>query len=319
MNDLSNNELIKIEIVNLIKFSDQFEGIEVYLYVGGKFVQLNYANDHFIEILRKLQQKEVTEVYIKPVDSKRILENVANSLSAKSFYDPSTIQSKRVETVSAAMETVKMMINQLGVHPETIRLLKTINQRSMALLAESSSIFAFVKEFKKNCTEEFMLSVLTNYIMSLIIDQFSWKSDQVKTKGAMASILCDMTLNKEDFKELRSFEKNNGHLSEKVRMHPAEIAEKLERYKHLVPTETITIILQHHEKPNGKGFPNTISGNNFNQLSAIFIISQKFNEFLNDSGYNYEKRADILDKLREIYGSVKVFEKALDALTKVVS
>ena len=97
------------------------------------------------------------------------METINEAMSAKCFYDPKTIQDQRVEAVSAAMETVKGIINQLGVETETIKLLKTINGRAMTLLSESPSIFAFIKQFKKNCSEEFLLSLLTNYIMSLVI------------------------------------------------------------------------------------------------------------------------------------------------------
>lgn len=311
--------LVKMEIIHLVKFAQKFAGIEVHLPVNGKFVKLNYSEDHFVDILRKLQQKEVTEVYIKEADCTRLLETINEAMSAKSFYDPKTIQEQRVEAVNAAMETVKGIINQLGVEPETIKLLKTINGRAMTLLSESPSIFAFIKQFKKNCSEEFLLSILTNYIMSLVIDKFPWKSEQVKEKGALASLMCDMTLTRDDFKELRNWQRNGGELSEKLKRHPAEIAETLKKNRLLIPIETITIIEQHHELPDGKGFPFGIAANRFNQLSAIFIISQQFSELLHDSSYDYEKRLDIISRIRDKYGSSKMFEKAIEALVQVVN
>lgn len=319
MSETDTGLLVKMEVANLIKFADKFAGIEVHLPVSGKYVKLNYSSDHFIDILRKLQQKDVHEVYIKEADCKRLVEHVSQSLSAKSFYDPKTIQEKRVEAVSAAMETVKTVINQLGVEPETVKLLKTINTRAMSLLSESPSIFAFVKEFKKNCSEEFLLSILTNYIMSLVIDKFPWKSDQVKEKGALASLMCDMTLTKEDFTVLREWQMNGGELPEKLKRHPADIAESLKKNKLLIPIETITIIEQHHELPDGKGFPHGITANRFNQLSSIFIISQQFSEALHSSGYDYEKRMEIISKIQARYGSSKMFDKAIDALITVVN
>lgn len=318
MSEADSGLLVKMDVASLIKFADKFAGIEVHLPVSGKYVKLNYSSDHFVEILRKLQQKEVNDVYIKEDDCARIVEHIKQSMSAKSFYDPKTVQEKRVEQVSAAMETVKTVINQLGVEPETVKLLKTINTRAMSLLSESPSIFAFIKQFKKNCSEEFLLSILTNYIMSLMIDQFPWKSDQVKEKGALASIMCDMTLTKEDFGILREWRKSGGELPDKLKRHPADIAENLKKNKLLIPMETITIIEQHHELPDGKGFPHEISGNRFNQLSTIFIISQQFTERLHDSEYDYEKRLEIVEKIRAQYGSSKMFEKAIDALVKVI-
>jgi len=311
--------LVKMEIVHLIKFAGKFAGIEVHLPVNGKYVKLNYSQDLFVDILRKLQMKDVHEVYIKEADCAKVLEQVNESMSAKSFYDPKTVQEKRVEAVNAAMETVKGIINQLGVEPETVRLLKTINGRAMTLLQESPSIFAFIKSFKKNCSEEFLLSILTNYIMSLTIDKFPWRSEQVKEKGALASMMCDMTLTKEDFKILRDYEKNGGELTDKLRRHPADIAENLKRNKLLIPIETITIIEQHHELPDGTGFPHGINSNRFNQLSAIFIVAQQFTSMLHDSGYDYELRSEIISKIRTKYGSSKMFDKAIDALVGVVN
>lgn len=319
MSDNDSGLLVKMEIVHLIKFADKFAGIEVHLPVNGKFVKLNYSTDLFVDILRKLQQKEVHEVYVKEGDCRKILEQLTQSMSSQTFYDPKTVKEKKVEAVNAAMETVKGVINQLGVEPETVKLLKTINTRAMTLLSESPSIFAFIKEFKKNCSEEFLLSILTNYIMSLVIDKFPWKSDQVKEKGALASMMCDMILNKEDFAAMREWKKNGGDLPERLRRHPAEIADNLKRNRLLIPIETITIIEQHHELPDGRGFPHGITANRFNQLSAIFIVSQQFTENLHDSLYDFEKRGEIIGKIRSTYGQSKMFEKAIDALVSVVN
>lgn len=311
--------LVKMSISHLVKFADKFAGIEVHLPVSGKYVKLNYSSDHFLDILRKLQQKDVHEVYVKELDCRKILEQMEKSLSAQTFYDPSTMTEQKVETVNTAMETVKGVINQLGVEPETVRLLKTINNRAMTLLSESPSIFAFIKQFKKNCSEEFLLSILTNYIMSLVIDKFPWRSEQVKEKGALASMMCDMILSKEDFQVLKDWRKNGGELPEHIRRHPADIGESLKKNRVLIPIETITIIEQHHELPDGKGFPAGITANRFNQLSAIFIVSQQFSEQLHDAAYNYEKRSEILENIRRVYGQAKMFEKAIAALTRVVN
>ena len=69
---------------------------------------------------------------------------------------------------------------------------------------------------------------------------------------------------------------------------------------------------------DGTGLPTGITGPRFNQLSAIFIVCQRFTEALHDSGYDYEKRLYIIWKIRDKSGSSKMFEKALDALILVV-
>jgi hypothetical protein len=162
--------------------------------------------------------------------------------------------------------------------------------------------------------------MLTSYVMSLVIDKFPWRSDSVKEKGALASLLCDMTLEKGDFRAVRDWERNGfqGDLPDRVKYHPHDIAEKLRQKRNLIPSETITIIEQHHEMPDGRGFPQGENTARFNQLSAIFIVSQQFIEELFFEEFNFEKRLEIIHRLQQRYDS-KSFEKALDALISVVA
>ena len=45
----------------------------MHVFISGKYSKMNYANDQFIDILRRLQQKEMEEVYVNQDDCKRIL------------------------------------------------------------------------------------------------------------------------------------------------------------------------------------------------------------------------------------------------------
>ncbi len=311
-------ELLKIQIPHLIRFSDSFAGVEIFVPVGTKFIQMNYATDEFIEILRRLQQKEVTEIYLRPVDCTRILLRIQEDMASHSFYDPRTLTEHRVESVDQAMAMVKNVINQLGVNLENIRLLKTINARSMTMLSESPSIYSFVRRFKKNCSEEFLRATLTSYVASLIIDKFDWTSAQVKEKAALASILCDMVLEKNDFQDHYLAIKSGEAISDKMKSHPSDVVQKLSARRGLIPQETITIIEQHHELPNGKGYPFGITSNRFNQLSCIFILSQQFVELLFHADFNYDKRFEIIGQIKNKYES-KSFDKSIEALISIVA
>ena len=311
-------DLVRIKISQLIKFADSFSGIEVHVPIGVKFIRLNYSSETFIEILRKLQQKEVEEVYVKAEDCTRILTHLQESLSAKQFYDPSTVQEKKMESMEASMQVVKEVIGQMGVEKHTVELLKTINLRSMSVISESPSLFAFVKKFKKNCSEEFIQMILISYLTSLVIDKFPWTSNPVKEKASLAAMLCDVTLTKEDFQNLKDHEMSVAELSDKVKKHPMEVADLLRLRKELIPSETITIIEQHHELPSGKGFPHGITSSRFNQLSSTFIVCHAFIEALFESKFDYSTRHEIVGKLREKY-ACKNFDKSIDALIEVVA
>jgi hypothetical protein len=279
---------------------------------------MNYAEENFIDILRRLQQKEMEEVYIQQAECKRILGAIENSLSSKAFYDPNTTDEQRIETAEQSVELVKSVINQLGVDKQTVDILKSVNQKTMGMIQESPSVFMFLKQFKKNCSEEFMRSVLTGYLTSLVIDTFPWKSAPVKEKAALASMLCDVTLSKDDFTAIKDHETNGTPLNERIRNHPHDIAKLLGDKKDIIPSETITIIEQHHELPNGKGFPHAIDLARFNQLSSIFIVCQKFTQHLFEENFDYNKRQEIVTTMSKTYNG-RTFDKAMNALIIVVT
>lgn len=312
-------KLVKIGITQLIKFADTFAGIVVHVLVSGKYLKLNYADDQFVEILRKLQQKEVHDVYINQTDCRILIEHAQSALSSKNFFNPNTVSEKKVETLDNSVKMVKEVIRQLGVTSETVQLLKSVNDRAMSIMNEAPTLYAFVQRYKKNCSEEFMQSMLTSFIMAMMIDKFPWKSDQVKEKGAMASLLGDMLLEKEDFDLIREWEKSGfiSELPERIKRHPMETADKL-RPKRLIASETITIIEQHHELPNGKGFPMGTNAPKFNQLAAIFIVSQNFIELLYQENFDFEKRFEIITRIKIKYDS-RSFDKAIDALSLVIN
>lgn len=310
------SQLIKIKISQLIKFSESFKGIELHILVSGKFVKMNYANEQFIEILRRLQQKDLEEVYVNQMDCSKIVASVQEKMSNKSFYDPKTTDEERIERSYQSAEIAKNFINQLGPDKTTIDIMKMVGKKTNDMMHESPSLFAFIERFKKNCSEEFLKTVLTGYLMSMVIDKFPWKTLQVKEKAALASMLCDLTLDKDDFKTLR--EAPQSGYSEKILNHPLDVASLLSSSKDLIPQETITMILQHHEKPDGTGFPYGIGPDRFNQMSAIFIVCQNYTEKLFLNNFDYTKRLNILSEIKTAYKG-RSFEKAIVALSEVVS
>lgn len=309
-------QLVKIQITHLIKFSESFAGIEIHISVNGKYVKLNYKDEQFTEILRRLQQKELTEVFILPGDFQQIISKAQESVSAKSFYDPKTVIEDKMAALESSTVLAKVLINQLGADAETLKLLKTVNVRAMSVLAEVPSVFVFVKKFRKNCSDEFLRTMLTSYVMSLIIDKFPWKSDPVKEKGALASLLCDIVLEKDDFALIEQWQLEGTELPERIKRHPMAVSDQLRKVKTLVPIETLTIIEQHHELPDGTGFPLGITGSRVNQLSAIFIISQQFVEHLFRVDFDFEKRLEVISWLQKRY-DYKCFEKAISALISI--
>lgn len=310
-------DLIAVPIIHVLKHKNLFEGIEAHVLVNEKYIKVNYANDSYKEALEKLNSKGVVHIYIETNDFNDVMTKLQSKMANSKFYDPLTSEELRVSTCNSAYELSKEYIKRLGVSPEVLEVMKDANQKMQKILDQSPGIFAFVKRFKANCSEEYLKVSVTNYVLTLTLNKFSWRTHLIIQKSMMATLLCDITMNAKSFDALYHYESEGGELEDDVLRHPIQAAEILNRKRDLIPAETITIIEQHHERPDGKGFPNGITTSRFNQLSAVFIVCQRFVDLLFKNEFNYQKHNEMIQELQAIYFGIH-FDKAMDALISVV-
>ena len=82
-----------------------------------------------------------------------------------------------------------------------------------------------------------------------------------------------------------------------------------------ISEDVARIIHEHHEKPDGTGFPQQLSHKNIHPLSAIFIVLHDFVEQLYLTHFNPELMVPILEDLTKKYNQGN-YETALMALLK---
>ncbi len=316
-NQNSHSDLIKIKINHLIKFSHAFEGIEVHVLINNKFIKMNNGNEAFTDILQKLQDRKLEEVYINPNDCKKVLTEIQNTVSSKSFNDPKKTDEGRMQMAEHSVEIIKSFINQAGITKECIDILNSVNANTLKMLQQSPSISQYIKKFKANNSEEFMKCILTSYLSTRMLDYFPWGNAAMKEKASIASLLCDLTLTKEELEKLHDYELNGTPLDEKIKAHPLQISRLLSQRKDVIPQEVLTIIEQHHEVPDGSGFPIGLDAHRISPLASIFIVAHKFIEYIVEENFDFKKRKEIMEKIHSNYHG-KGFDKALSALLSTV-
>jgi response regulator RpfG family c-di-GMP phosphodiesterase len=64
--------------------------------------------------------------------------------------------------------------------------------------------------------------------------------------------------------------------------HPTAVATLLRRFPALPPYTTV-ILEQHHEQPDGSGFPRRLNARQIHPMAALFIMSHDLVDFLSES------------------------------------
>jgi response regulator RpfG family c-di-GMP phosphodiesterase len=108
----------------------------------------------------------------------------------------------------------------------------------------------------------------------------------------MACLLHDLAVDESYYDDIKSWNKRASNLRDrtpetiKYRLHPIESAKLIQKLDFL-PPDIEQILLQHHEKKDGSGFPRSLTHNRIGQLSAFFMIIEELVEFIGE-GENLE-------------------------------
>jgi len=307
---------VPVPISHLLRHPTYFEFVEVHVKIAEKYVRLNFAEEPFNDILTKLLKKNVVHVYLSEEDFEQVLAKFQQLINEDQNAH-GTSDELRASQAETAIALSRDFIKRYGVNQQVLNVVKESNQNIQTILSNSPGLFAFVKKFKENCSEEFLKVSVTNFLCANVIATFPWQTPQIIEKTMLAGLFCDLSLEVHDFDEIKALESGEGQLSDRVKRHPLSAMDILSLKRDLIPQETLTIIEQHHERPDGKGFPYGITVTRFNQLSAIFIVCQRFTDELFESEFDYTKHHATVEKLRTIYEG-GVFTKAMDALIAVV-
>ncbi|MBT3586904.1 MAG: HD domain-containing protein, partial [Halobacteriovoraceae bacterium] len=179
---------------------------------------------------------------------------------------------KAAEKLSAGHSLFKEMFTSGELDEEAKKMSQALTKATVRIV-NGSRVFNLFDRFKSTCSHEYFIALSTSYIACCMIDQFSWGKRPQKEKVSMAALLVDIALGPEEFEELKKHKNRTENLSSKILNHPIDTAKKLEKDSKFISAETLTIIEQHHEKPNGKGFPKSVSYQAITALTAVYIVA----------------------------------------------
>lgn len=126
---------------------------------------------------------------------------------------------------------------------------------------------------------------MTAFIACGIASAIHWNSEGTFYKLNLAAFLHDITLDNQELAavpNLRELEKKKDRFSpdelRKYKIHTIKAAEIAREFQE-VPPDVDTIIVQHHERPDGTGFPRGLRHTHIAPLAALFIIAHDFVQY----------------------------------------
>ncbi|MBF0360908.1 MAG: response regulator [Oligoflexia bacterium] len=316
-------EYCKVNIKRFSKFNTS--NCDVYLRLSkDKHLKIINRNELYDSIqIEKYASKGVNFFYVKSDDFTNFSNYYAQTLTAKLSSEKFN-QEERLDLEIESMHFVQEVIHGLGINQTVVNTVNALMDSNQKIIKNDQNLLDLLKKMKKNKNYIYEHSLLISYFGCLIATEMKWSTQATLQKISAAAIMHDMLLEDPELAKIDSLDETT--IKEKkltppqidlIKKHPAEIAEKVRKIKSL-PPDIDQMILDHHEKPEGGGFPRGIPSIRIAPLTSILIMTEDFVNQIYDKEINRETVQKTAAKIKSKYTHGN-FRKTLDGMLKVLS
>jgi len=299
------------------------------------FIKIN--EDKYIKVLRKddfysrddlykYREKNIKFLYIQSEDYDEFGTSLAETpfLIEDKNLDPEFLDDAVINT----LDIVHEMVLESGLTDEVINLVDyTVYQIENNL--ETDRVLDRLLSLLTN-RKDYLLdhSYMIAYFSNAICSNMEWDSEEIRKKLSYAAILQDVCLSDATMALTINLQKSEmiNYSADEIgyyKQHPQQVA-NIVRENNSIPINVDEILLSHHEKPEGNGFPRALSHHRVTQLSALFIVAHSFVDELYREEFDLSKIPIILLRMEERFskgnyrrpmeGLLNVFRSSLEVL-----
>lgn len=308
---------------SLLLAASPLEG-DVYVRLNAeKLVKLFRAGDPFdpSDYEKYVDQRGIEFLFLRKEDVNNFVARLQIALAQILASEP--FNTKVASEMSMNLhQTVCELINEIGPTVEVQSLVKTnmqLTTRAIGRNPRLKTLISKITEDPQNYISSH--SVALTHLACAMACAMEWGSETTFQKLNMAAFLHDITLSNPILARIHSLPDLDARKTEFTAAevdgypkHPIKAAELARRFEE-IPTDADTIILQHHELPEGNGFPRGLGHRSIAPLSALFIIAHDLVHVIYEEGKAF-KLEDYVERSKDRFGSGP-FRKILACLSKI--
>lgn len=273
------------------------ESYDLFIKVGDeKFLQISKKeNGDMMSVIRHHQEKEKHNsfFYMGKDDYSdflsKAMKEVENLLASDQEESKKTIVT--FTAIDLAFTVAQEDLKVLGVSKIHQDLINSSMERVFSDLKKNDELFGMLKDLLESNNYLSNHSILNIYFSSYLLKKLGWSTEQTLKQLLLASFYHDIEIQDQSIARISHPNDCKEANQRKVVLAHAQAAadylDKLPGVNH----DAHRIILDHHEKPDGTGFPTGHSGENIPPLSCVFILAHHIIDFLLDNNFDKRKLA----------------------------
>lgn len=287
-----------------------------------KYLKLFKTGDEFdhADLEKYYESKGVEYMYLRRNETAEFIEKFGRELD-QLLAKPDLKQEEAFEAVEMSQETIHELVQRIGFTEEVQELAKKNVQLTLKIFGTNPRLIDILNKVINDGNYISQHSTLLAHVSCCLAKEMEWGSESTFSKLVLASFLHDISLTNPELSKINSMKELESRRSEfpeeeakGYHLHPARSADMVRTFKE-IPSDIDLIVQQHHERPNGGGFPRGLAHNYIAPLSALFIISHDLAQaiLLNSENFSLE---NFVEEKKPLYGHGN-FKKVMTALEKM--
>ncbi|NUM89783.1 MAG: hypothetical protein HUU37_11300 [Bdellovibrionales bacterium] len=289
-----------------------------------KFVKLFHAGMKFTQddMRKYYETKKVEYMYLRRNQMDEFVTNFRKELMDL-VARPSATPAELQETAEVAFEAIHEMIHQLGFTKEIQEVAKAQVAVTLRAVGKNPKLQDLLDGLKAKGDYLARHSTVLAHVGCCIAKEMEWASEATFSKLVIAAMMHDMTLQNHELARINTLTELKERAGEfppdlvkSYHLHPSKAADLVRSFEE-IPADVDAIVLQHHERPGGAGFPRGLTNNYIAPLSAVFIVAHDLVQFMLDRAEKFQL-GDFLAQRKTEYSQGN-FRKVITALEKMMS
>ncbi len=238
------------------------------------------------EDLDKYQgRKKIDYFYLKMEEVAGFIGQFQEKITAMVLTEKGS-RFERAITAAAITEVVSELHSQLGFSPEVQKIAKAAVDMTVQSVGKDPQLKEIYSMIRDQAGSYFSFhSIATAHVACALAAKLEWPSESTFYKLSLAAFFHDIHLRGGMLSEIDTLEElqqKSATLSnedvETFKGHPLAAATMIRNMKE-VPPDVDLIVSQHHERPDGTGFPKGLTGHHIAPLAALFIVAHDLVKF----------------------------------------
>lgn len=278
---------------------------DIYLKLNdGKFIKIINKNELFgSHLIQKLIMKGVASFFVNRSELSAYGESVVDALHSLLKTKKHKPDEQKSQLANKAIELLRGNLLKCGFNSSILGVADEVTNMQIEMINANPDLVDFLNKFqnfRKMNTEH---TRLVSYLIVGILKELGWDSESTLQKMCTAALLHDISLpdeiNNKVIKDSGITKLQDEEKSIFLR-HPEESSHIAKNFDSIA-TGIGQYIKEHHELPNGKGFPNKMNYNSVHPLSATLHLADLTAELLWKHEFDVNVVKDEIGKLRNLY------------------